>query len=294
VSSVAVVAHALKTMGSAGLVELRRALEAEGIDEPLWFEVSKAKRADRCGKEALDEGAEVLFAWGGDGLVRRCINVVAGSSTKRAILPAGTANLLATNLGIPRDLEPAVHTGIHGQVRKLDVGTVNGECFAVMAGGGFDARMIGDADDGLKERIGRLSYVWTGTTNLRSKPFKATISVDGSRWFSGNTSCLLVGNVGSLFGGLEVFSDARPDDGLLELGVVTADGLVQWLRTIARTAVGTPDDSPFVQTTKAHTVKAKLSRKIVYELDGGARGKTKTLKVGIRPAAVAVCVPYPD
>ena len=107
-----------------------------------------------------------------------------------------------------------------------------------MAGAGFDARMIGDADDGLKERIGRLSYVWTGTTNLRNKPFKATISVDGSHWFRGKASCLLVGNVGSLFGGLEVFTDARPDDGLLELGVVTADGVVEWLRTLARTAVG--------------------------------------------------------
>ena len=100
-----------------------------------------------------------------------------------------------------------------------------------------------------------------------------------------------MGNVGSLFGGLEVFTDARPDDGLLELGVVTADGVVEWLRTLARTAVGTPTDSPFVRTTKAHSIKAKLDRKIIYELDGGDRGKTKTLKIAVRPGAVQVCVP---
>jgi diacylglycerol kinase (ATP) len=291
VTTVAVVAHARKTMGGAGLLELRRALEAEGVRDPLWFEVTKSKKAPRCARAALRAGADLLFAWGGDGLVQRCIDVIAGSPTTLAILPAGTANLLATNLGVPLDVDAAVHAGLHGERRRLDVGRINGECFAVMAGAGFDARMIGDADDGLKERIGRLSYVWTGTTNLRSRPFKATISVDGAHWFRGKASCLLVGNVGSLFGGLEVFTDARPDDGLLDLGVVTADGILEWLRTLARTAVGTPANSPFVQTTKAHTVRAKLSRKITYEIDGGDRGKTRRLKIGIRPGAVEVCVP---
>ena len=290
-SVVAVVANSQKTMSGGGLLELRRALEAEGVSDPLWFEVTKSKHAPRCVKDALAQGADLIFAWGGDGLVQRCIDVIADSSTVLAILPAGTANLLATNLGIPREVDAAVRVGLHGERRKLDVGKINGEFFAVMAGAGFDARMIGDADDGLKERIGRLSYVWTGTTNLRSKPFKATIRVDGSHWFRGKASCLLVGNVGSLFGGLEVFTDARPDDGLLELGVVTADGVVEWLRTLARTAVGTPADSPFVRTTKAHSVKAKLDRKIAYELDGGDRGRTKKLKIAVHPGAVQICVP---
>ena len=121
-SIVAVVANSRKTMGGGGLLELRRALEAEGVPDPLWFEVSKSKRAPRCVKEALAGGADILFAWGGDGLVQRCIDVIAGSSTALAILPAGTANLLASNLGIPREVETAVHVGLHGERRKLDVG----------------------------------------------------------------------------------------------------------------------------------------------------------------------------
>ena len=80
-------------------------------------------------------------------------------------------------------------------------------------------------------------------------------------------------------------------DGKLELGVVTAEGLLQWGRTLARTAIGTPAKSPFVQTTKAHSVKVKLSRKVMYELDGGDRAKTKSLKARVEPAAVTLCVP---
>ena len=189
-------------------------------------------------RRALDEGAELVFAWGGDGMVQRCVDVLAGSKVSLAIIPAGTANLFATNLGIPKDIEEAVAVGLRGSAASLDVGRFNGERFAVMAGAGFDAAMIRDAGDGgLKERFGRAAYVWTGSENLRSKPFRAEIKVDGVRWYKGKASCILLGNVGELFGGVEAFEDARPDDGKLELGVVTAEGLVEWGRMIARAAV---------------------------------------------------------
>ena len=131
-----------------------------------------------------------------------------------------------------------------------------------MAGAGFDAAMIRDADNGgLKERFGRAAYVWTGSENLRSKPFRAEIEVDGVDWYRGKASCILLGNVGKLFGDVEAFEDASPEDGKLELGVVTAEGLVEWGRMMARTAVGTASRSPFAQATKAGSVKVKLNRK---------------------------------
>ena len=165
-SVVAVVAHTGKTIGG-GLVELRRLLEAEGVTDPLWYEVPKSRKAPKRVKRALDEGAELVFVWGGDGMVQRCADVLAGSEATMAILPAGTANLFASNLGIPTDLEEAVEVGLYGAKRKLDVGRMNGERFCVMAGAGFDARMIRDADGGLKDRVGRAAYVWTGAKNLR-------------------------------------------------------------------------------------------------------------------------------
>ena len=288
---VAVVAHAGKTVGG-GLPELRRVLEAEGVTDPLWFEVPKSRKAPAQVRRALDEGAELLVVWGGDGMVQRCVDVLAGSTTSLAIIPAGTANLFATNLGIPKDIEQAVSVALGEERRSLDVGRFNGERFAVMAGAGFDAAMIRDAaDGGLKERFGRAAYVWTGSKNLRSKPFRAEIEVDGAGWFKGKASCILLGNVGELFGGVEVFEDARPDDGKLEVGVVTAEGLLEWGRMIARAAVGTASTSPLAQTTKAQSVKVKLNRKVRYELDGGDRSKVKSFKAKIEPNAITVCVP---
>ncbi len=286
---VAVVAHAEKTLGD-GLPALRRALAAEGIDDPLWYEVPKAKKAPKQVRRALDEGAELIFAWGGDGTVRRCIGEIAGTGARLAVLPAGTANLFATNLGIPADIERAVAVGLRGERRRLDVGCFAGERFAVMAGVGFDAAMIRDSD-GLKDKVGRVAYLWSGSKNLPAEVFEARIRVDGTKWFDGRASCILVGNVGELFGGVEVFPDAEADDGLLEVGVVTAEGLVQWTRTLARTAAGDPVKSPFVRATKARKLKVELDREVRYELDGGDRSKVRSFKVKIEPEALTLCVP---
>ena len=262
----------------------------EGIEDPFWVEVPKSKKAPAQVKRALDEGAELVFAWGGDGMVQRCVDVLAGSNVGLAILPAGTANLFASNLGIPQDIEAAVAIGLRGDRRELDVGRFNGERFAVMAGAGFDAAMIRDVG-GLKDRFGRAAYVWTGAKNLRLKPFRARIEIDGAEWFKGEATCILLGNVGKLFGGLEAFEDARADDGKLDVGVVTAHGVLEWSRMITRAVAGSATQSPFAQTTKARDVKVKLSRKVVYELDGGDRTKVKSFKVKVEPGAISVCVP---
>jgi len=287
---VAVVANPAKTLGG-GLLELRRVLEHAGVADPLWCEVPKSRKAPAALKQVLAEGAELVFAWGGDGLVQRCIDVLAGSNVPLAVLPAGTSNLLATNLELPLDIADAVAVGLAGERRRIDVGKFNGERFAVMAGSGIDAAMIRDADGGLKDRLGRVAYVWSGLKNLRSDPFGAEVKVDGVSWFTGDVTCILVGNLGRLFGGIEVFGDARPDDGKLEVGVITAEGFTQWARTAARTVVAAADASPFVRATTAELVKVKLNRKVLYELDGGDRTKTKSFKVKVEPAAVTLCVP---
>jgi diacylglycerol kinase family enzyme len=160
-----------------------------------------------------------------------------------------------------------------------------------MAGAGFDALMIRDADRGLKDRFGRLAYFWTGARNLRAATATARVDLDGHRWFEGRVSCVLVGNVGRLTGGLQAFPGARPDDGALEVGVVTASGFLQWARALSRLAAGRAADSPFVTTARASRIDVRLGRKLPYELDGGARGSRRRLKIRTRPAAVTVCVP---
>ena len=290
---VAVVAHSGKSFGG-GLSELRAILERRGIDRLRWREVPKSRKAPKQVRKALDWGAELIFVWGGDGMAQRTIDAAAGSDTPLALLPAGTANLLASNLGVPQDIEAAVDIGLEGERRRLDIGRINGEAFAVMAGAGLDALMIADADGGLKDRLGRLGYIWTGLKNVRATPFDATITIEGTRWFKGTATCVLVGNVGELFGGVELFEGSRADDGLLEVGVLTATGVLETVRTVARVAVGSADDAAFARTTKAASVRVKMDRKVLYEVDGGDRTKVKSLRVNVEPSAIVVCVKGPE
>ena len=85
--SIAVVAHAGKSFGG-GLSELREVLAQEGVTDPLWYEVTKSRKAPKYARRALAQGAEVIFVWGGDGTVQRCIDAVAGTEAVLAILPA--------------------------------------------------------------------------------------------------------------------------------------------------------------------------------------------------------------
>jgi YegS/Rv2252/BmrU family lipid kinase len=292
-ADVAVVAHSSKSFGG-GLPELRRILASEGVTDPLWYEVAKSRRAPKFARRAAAKGADVLFVWGGDGTVQRCVDAVAGTDTAVAILPAGTANLLAENLNVPHDLAEAVHVGLHGDRRRLDTGSVNGERFMVMAGAGFDAQMIADADRGAKDRLGRVAYIATGLRNLGARRVRATVTVDGKRFFKGKVSCVLTANVGKILGGVEAFPQAQPDDGRLELGVVTARDPVQWARTFGRLALGHAERSPFAKVTQGAKVKIRFDRKVRYELDGGARPASKKLRVKVCPGSVTMCVPGDD
>ncbi len=288
--SIAVVAHAGKSFGG-GLSELREVLAQEGVTDPLWYEVTKSRKAPKYARRALAQGAEVIFVWGGDGTVQRCIDAVAGTEAVLAILPAGTANLLAANLKIPADLTEAVRIGLKGEPRRFDTGSLNGEHFAVMAGAGFDARMIKEAGRGQKGRFGRAAYLYAGARNLTARRVKAVVDVDGSRFFKGRISCVLLGNVAKVLGGIEVFGGARPDDGLLELGLVTARNPVEWARALARVAQGRAAQSPFIEVTRGKRFQIRLDRPLPCELDGGARAEVTKMRVKVHPGSVKICVP---
>jgi YegS/Rv2252/BmrU family lipid kinase len=289
-TAVAVIAHKGKSL-DGGLPELRKALAARGVKDPQWLEVEKSREAPTQVKLALKNGADLIFAWGGDGMVQRCVDALAKSKADLAIVPAGTANLLAKNLGIPHHIADAVDVGLEGKRRTFDVGHMNGERWAVMAGLGFDANVIRAADKHMKHVLGRMAYVWAAARNLRMDPFEARVDVDGKRFYKGQATLILFGNVGRAFAGLQIFEDARADDGLLEVGVADAEGIMQWGKTIARKHVA---NSPFVHMTQARSVQVKLQRKVRYEVDGSERTKEKAFEVEVEPGGISICVPAED
>ena len=181
--------------------------------------------------------------------------------------------------------------GLHGARRSLDVGVINGERFGVMAGAGFDARVMGGVDSPSKERFGRLAYVRSGIDAMRAGRRQMTIKVDGRVWFEGRASCVLFGNMGTIASGIKVFPNASSDDGFLEIGVVTASGAMDWLRVSSRILARHPSWSPMVEMTRGRKASVRLDRPLLYEVDGGARKKTDKLNVSVEASAVWICVP---
>ncbi|GAA0928878.1 diacylglycerol/lipid kinase family protein [Virgisporangium aurantiacum] len=288
----AVVAHSGKSAGGGGPHQLRELLAGHGCRDPLWFEVDRGRKAGKKARRAIREGAELLVVWGGDGTVQRCLDAAAGTGVEVAIIPAGTANLLATNLSIPSDPAEAVRVAMSGRGFQLDLGRIKGEHFAVMAGAGLDAEMIDDAGRTMKGRLEKAAYVLTALRHVRDPAVPLRVKVDGKRWFSGRAGCVLFGNVSRITGGVRAFPDAVPDDGWLEVGVTTAEGLGQWARTAGRLVTGHADRSPLVHMTRARRrVKVRFESPIRYELDGGDRKRVSRLTVTVVPGAVTVRVP---
>jgi diacylglycerol kinase family enzyme len=293
VVKIAVVAHAKKNLGG-GLPELRAELRRRDHTEVAWHEVMKSNKVPDAIRAALAADPELLLLWGGDGTVQRALDTVARKKTPQvpiAVLPAGTSNLFASNFDIPQDLPGALDVALGGVRVRIDVGSFNGERFGVMAGVGFDALMIGDASRSMKDRLGRAAYVYTGLKNLKRALVDAEVRVDDRPWFTGSTPCVLVGNVGDLFGGITLLHEADPSDGRLDIGVLHTERLSEWARLAGRALQGEADQSGFLSTTSARRVDVRLSRRMPYELDGGARGTTKHLKVRIKKQAVTICIP---
>ena len=282
-TKVAVIAHAGQDVRRRAARAPPRARAAGSRRPALDARCRRAGSRRSRSKRALDDGAELLFVVGrrrnGAALRRRA--APARRPRSRSCRPARRTCSRRT-CGIPQDIERAVAIGLHGERRKLDVGRFNGEHFAR-----HGRRRLRRGDDPAggrrRSRIASDAPPTSGPArkNLRAKPFKAKIAIDGAPWYAGEASCILVGNVGHLFGGIEVFEDARPDDGQLEIGVVNAEGVVDWIRTLARTAAGHPERSPLVQATSA-----KIDVKL--EPQGPVRGRRRRSRRRSRPSRSSV------
>ncbi|MYT19707.1 diacylglycerol kinase, partial [Streptomyces sp. SID7760] len=176
----------------------------------------------------------LVVVCGGDGTVRACADVLAGSGIPLAIVPCGTGNLLARNLGLPSAPAAALEEGLSGQAVGLDVGRLEGDGltptrFVVMAGAGFDAAMVRDASERLKARLGWVAYVVAALRHLRDPRMRLSIRLDGGAPLERRARMVVIGNVGSLQGGLPLLPDARPDSGRLELVLLDPRGPGGWL-----------------------------------------------------------------
>lgn len=291
--------------------ELKDAVEAafRTDAEVRWWETSADDPGRAMAVEAIEVGCDVVIAVGGDGTVRTVAEVIsqAGDSAPAlGIVPQGTGNLLARNLGIPLGSIPkALETIAAGRERALDMGWVRSDGaadengFLVMVGFGLDAHMLAETDDDLKDKAGWLAYVEAmGRAVTASEVVPFRLSIDGGEEQRHDGHTLLIGNCGAIQGGVTLLPDAEPDDGRLDLLVVAADNVAQWaqtLRTIVwdngiRRLLGGDDtvSTEAAQHLTAERIEVSLPKPVAFEIDGEEAGEVTALSVRIAPGALRV------
>jgi YegS/Rv2252/BmrU family lipid kinase len=292
-TSIGVVAHREK-LSQASAASLRSALANVGFANVQWHEVSKGSAAEAAARKALEEGADTIIVAGGDGTVRAATAAVANTDAALAVLPSGTANLFANGLELPTEPEKLVELIIQGDRRTLDTGVCNGLRFAVMGGTGLDAAMIAQADEH-KDLMGTWAYVRAGVKEARERrPVGAKVTVDGKPFFDGDVTCVLVGNLGKLKGGVVAFPDASPADGQLDVAVLTATGIRQWASVMVSAVRGKQDQSSHVHIGRGSKIRVRLDKKQRFELDGGSKGRTRKLSFDVDPSSLVICAPPPS
>ncbi|MFJ9106447.1 diacylglycerol kinase family protein [Streptomyces sp. NPDC102283] len=275
---------------------------------------------------ALRAGAELIVVCGGDGTVRTVADALAGTGVPLVLVPCGTGNLLARNLGLPLGPADALAAGLAGEPRTLDLGRIEGDGFptvhfTAMAGAGLDAAMLEETSDRAKSALGWPAYVLAGAKGLRAPRMRLTVSLDGGPELHRTARMVLIANIGTVQAGAAPVPAARPDDGLLDLAVFDPRGAGGWLRaagvllrgggrggdaeepgangpapgTGGRDTAGTSRAADSARgPVEFHTFRrAELSftRPQPREVDGDPVGPGLRLAAEVRPGALTVLLP---
>lgn len=296
----AVVVNPAKAVGDELRGALVRLCETQGWAEPLWLETTVEDPGEGQARQALEAGVDVVIAAGGDGTVRCVAEVLAGTGIPLGLVPLGTGNLLARNLGMDlTDPVSAAYDVLNGTESTVDVVRValdhsdDEKVFLVMAGLGYDAAIMADTVDVLKDRMGWLAYVEAGIRKLPGKPVKAKVSIDGARPIGRRIRSVMIGNCGRIMGGVEIFPDAKLDDGVLDLLVMSPKGRLGWLGVVAGVFGRNKNETESVDYFQGKSAEITLDHEQEFQLDGDHVGTGKHLSVRVEPNALKIRMTAP-
>ena len=276
-------------------------LEA-GWDQPLWVETTAEDPGTGQARQAVEDGANLICPLGGDGTVRAVAAALVGTDTPIGLLPGGTGNLLARNLSLPIDsLDDALKVALTGQNKRVDVGRLtvdkSGEherpeeyVFLIMAGIGFDARIMADAPEGLKNKVGPLAYTFSGVKNLRGPQFRIRVKIDQKPELNRRARSVLIGNCGKLTGGLVLMPEAEIDDGWLDAVILSPTGIVGWVAVAGRVISKRRKGHERVDHHRMKSVSIRCDRPEEVQIDGDTIGQARALSAKIDPLALVVRV----
>ncbi|WP_308201794.1 diacylglycerol/lipid kinase family protein [Cellulomonas fimi] len=305
---------------------LRLCAEQE-LPEPLWLETTIEDPGVGQTRAAVERGADVVVAIGGDGTVRAVAEALVGTGVPMGLMPLGTGNLLARNLDIPlSDPLAAMRVAVEGRDRTIDVGWLRVQrwesdvhddvaeaaddlpddsdaprdhIFLVIAGVGFDAAMVADADEQLKARVGWIAYFVAGMKHLHGRRSRVHVRLDDQPVTTTRLRSLLIGNCGKLPGGITLLPDAELDDGWLDVAAIdTRAGIAGWAQLFGEVVlqgVGVRNDLPAkigrIDHTRAQEVRLVVPGGDHVQVDGDVVGRVTELTARIDPGALVVRVP---
>ncbi|MCE0487882.1 diacylglycerol/lipid kinase family protein [Ornithinimicrobium sediminis] len=295
---VAVVTNPVRDPRRRALRRVRAVCREHGWDEPLAWSTTPAEPGRAQTRQALAAGADVVVAVGGDGTVREAAEALADTGVPLAVVPLGTANLLARNLRIPlRSVDAAVSAALTGADRPLDLVAVRltragaGEVSTtslVVAGLGQDGATVAAVCPGLKRTVGWPAYLVPGLWRLGEPLVPVQVSLDGGPLRAHDVWSVLVGSCARIPLGIQVLPGARPDDGRLDVALLAPRHVGQWAPVVLKAVLGLRRDVPGHTSRTAVRVRVTSAVPLTAQVDGDPFAGVTALDAVVRPAALVV------
>lgn len=270
-------------------------LDANGWEAPIWLETTADDPGHQMARRAMELEVDLVMAAGGDGTVRVVCEELAGSQIPFAVIPAGTGNLLARNLHIPLDEQAALQVALTGTPTDVDLVEIvvdesDRYVSGVMAGLGIDAVIMDRTDSDLKKAVGSAAYFVAAAQNVNHPPLPVTITIDDRDPIEREALLVMVGNVGTLQGGIQIIPGAKADDGYFDLLVASPTSAIDLLRMTRKVLTRVGEDEN-LEHTRARRVRIEAARREQFQLDGDTEGEAQILEATILPGALRLMLP---
>ncbi|GAB3190009.1 diacylglycerol/lipid kinase family protein [Nesterenkonia suensis] len=295
---VALVVNPTKAEAEEVVRLVHSACSRSGMPSPILLATTADDPGHQMAADALDQGADVVIAAGGDGTVRAVAARLTGTDVSLGIIPMGTGNLFARNIGLPyQDLSACVDEALHGLSHRVDTvdlalhradGSTDKENSLVIAGGGLDAEVMGDTRDTLKQHAGWLAYGEAGMRHLVGRRRSITVAVDDADPETHRVRSVLLANCGMLQAGMVLVPSARFDDSRLDVVLFTPRHALDWAKIVAKTVTRFSADIPVMSVRQARVSTLTMAEPLPFQIDGDAVGEVVAVEARVRPASLIV------
>ncbi|QRZ61731.1 diacylglycerol kinase family protein [Rothia sp. ZJ932] len=299
---VGIVYNPSKARAQPALQVIYRALSEAGWQPAKMYETTVEDGGISIARQAVDEGAEIVLVVGGDGTVGAVAAALRDTDIPMGIVPMGTGNLLARNLGLDvHDIPACVNIALFGSERPVDMvrlntvfsdGSRGRRDFLVMGGAGFDALVMTDTDPDLKSKFGSIAYFVAAGKHLLARRKRVRITIDGQKSFGRKMRGVLIANCGEIQGGINLASTTTASDGKLEVIVLSPRTLLGWLNLVIRIATrqfgGRTPVLEHIVGEEVHLDFLKDPQPV--EVDGDIVGEAASLHATVHPKVLNVKV----